>query len=304
MQISKLDMKSLSVFATVMRTNSLSSAAEQLDMTQPAVSQTISRLRTHFDDQLFVRTREGTRPTARALELLEPIEEVLRIVRERVDARPVFDPSTARRSFTFASTDFGATVFLPKLTAELRRIAPAVRVRSIPVNSVLMRAQLESGEVDLAVGSFSDLVAGFHQRKVYDDSYVCVAGVRFETSGGSLTQQEFLHASHAIVTPLPPGYEAVEQLIRREVPAAQIVLEVPSFLSLLFLLRESDLLCTVPTRVGVALAQLAGLAVHPMPFVLPALEVRQYWHQRMHNDSAHRWFRGLLNRLFGTHDVE
>src|SRR6266446_10528982 len=144
MQISKLDMKSLAVFATVMRTKSLSFAAEQLDMTQPAVSQTISRLRTHFDDQLFVRTREGTRPTARALELLEPIKEVLRIVRERVDARPVFDPSTARRSFTFASTDFGATVFLPKLTAELRRIAPAVRVRSIPVNSVLMRAQLES----------------------------------------------------------------------------------------------------------------------------------------------------------------
>jgi len=304
MEISKLDLKSLAVFAVVMRTNNLSVAADQLGMTQPAVSQTVQRLRVHFDDKLFVRTGRGTRPTPRAIELLGPVEEVLQLVRERIDTRADFDPSTARRVFTFIGTDFGTTVFLPKLTAELRRTAPGIRVRAIPANTLTMKANLESGEADLAVGAFSDLIAGFHRRRVYVDRYVCVAGSQFDPPDKRLSRASFKAASHAIVTPLPPGYEAVEQLVREQVDPSQILLEVPSFLSLLCVLRESDFVCVVPKRVGTILAEFAGLAVYPVPFPLNALEVSQFWHGRVHNDPAHRWFRGLFGQLFGSHGPE
>jgi len=147
-----------------MRTSSLSAAADQLGMTQPAVSQTIGKLRIYFNDQLFIRTGRGTRPTERATAMLEAVEEVLQIIRERIDSCAVFDPAISDRVFTFISTDFGAAVFLPALTAELQRSAPGVRVRPVAANTQTMKAQLESGEVDLAVGGFNDLIAGLKIR--------------------------------------------------------------------------------------------------------------------------------------------
>lgn len=268
-------------------------------MTQPAVSQTIGKLRIYFNDQLFIRTGRGTRPTERATAMLEAVEEVLQIIRERIDSCAVFDPAISDRVFTFISTDFGAAVFLPALTAELQRSAPGVRVRPVAANTQTMKAQLESGEVDLAVGGFNDLIAGFHVRRLYVDSFVCLAGTRFNVPAGQLSRSQFQAASHVIVTPLPPGYERVERVVREQVPATRILLEVPSFLSLLVLLRESDLLCIVPKRVGSAMARMAGLSVYPVPFAIPKLEVSQFWHARVHNDPAHRWFRSVFDDLFG-----
>ena len=298
MHISKLDMKALTVFSTIMRTRSLSAAADQLELSQPAVSQTVARLRKHFGDVLFARTAQGMRPTQRALELSEPVEEILFILRNKLESKMRFDPSQAQRSFSFLGTDFGVTVFLTRLTQEVRKRAPSSKVRAMPALPLVMKSQLESGEVDLAVGAFSELVAGFHQKALYVDSFVCIAGAQYRGAAGSLSKKEYTQASHALVSPLPGGYESVEKLLRSEVEPARIVLEVPSFMGLLFQLRESDLLCTVPRRVGIGLAELAGLRVYPVPFELPGLDVRQYWHQRVHNDPAHQWFRNLFNELF------
>ncbi len=298
MHISKLDMKSLIIFSTIMRTRSLSAAADQLELSQPAISQTVARLRKHFGDLLFARTTRGMKPTQRALELSEPVEEILRLLRTQLETQVQFEPACAERTFTFIATDFGVTVFLPRLTQEIRKRSPGSKVRAIPAVPVAMKSQLEYGEADLAVGGFSELVAGFHQKALYVDSYVCIAGAQYPGRADALSKSEFRRASHVLVSPVPAGYETVEKLVRAEVDPSRIVLEVPSFLGLLFLLRESDLLCTVPKRVGTALAELAGLKVYPFPFDLAGLDVRQYWHQRVHKDPAHQWFRGLFNELF------
>jgi DNA-binding transcriptional LysR family regulator len=298
MHISNLDFKTLTIFSTVMRLRNLSQAAAHLGLTQPAISQAITRLRNYFGDALMVRTGRGMEPTPRAMELAISVEEILRIAHEQLDSQAMFDPLRARRSFKFLATDFGATLMLPKLVNALREEAPGVSVRAITNTPRPVKQQLEGAEVDLAVGGFSDVGDSFYQQLLFRDNYICLAGSRFKLGSPQLSKSAFRKASHVIVAPLPQGYDAVENLVRNETDQGRIAIEVPNFLSLLMVLRETDLLCTVPARVGVATGKLLGLRTYAPPFSLSSLNIRMFWHERLHRDASHRWFRGLMVRLF------
>ncbi|MDB5872854.1 MAG: LysR family transcriptional regulator [Ramlibacter sp.] len=298
MHISNLDLKTMTVFSTVMRLRNLSQAAEHLGLTQPAISQSVTRLRKHFGDALLVRTGRGMEPTPRALELLEAMDAILAIAHEQLDPQAAFEPRGARRTFTFLGTDFGATLMLPKLVTTLRAEAPGISVRAVTNTLRPVRQQLESAEVDLAVGGFTDLGGSFYQQALFRDSYVCLAGSAFAGGATQLSKTAFRKASHVVVAPLPQGYDAVENLVRNEAESGRIALEVPNFLSLLMVLRETDMLCTVPARVGTATGRLLGLRTYAPPFALPTLNIKMFWHERLHRDSAHRWFRALMTRLF------
>lgn len=298
MHISNLDIKTLTIFSTVMRLRNLSQAAVQLGLTQPAVSQAVTRLRKHFGDALLVRTGRGMEPTPRALELLEAVDAILTIAHEQLDSRAAFEPSQARRTFTFFATDFGATLFLPKLASVLREEAPLVYVKAVTNTLRPAKQQLEAADVDLAVGGFTDLGGSFYQQLLFKDSYVCLAGSRFTNTSAKLSKAAFRSASHVVVAPLPVGYGVVEDFVRSEAEPGRITIEVPNFLSLLMVLRETDLLCTVPARIGTAAGRLLGLRIYEPPFALPSLNVKMFWHERLHRDPAHRWFRTLMDRLF------
>ncbi len=298
MHISNLDIKTLTIFSTVMRLRNLSHAALRLGLTQPAISQALSRLRKHFGDALMVRTGRGMEPTPRALELLEAVDAILAIAHEQLDAKAHFDPHHARRTFSFFATDFGAMLLLPKLAGILHAESPLVTARAVTNTLKPPGQQLDAAEVDLAVGGFTDLGGGYYQQLLFRDSYVCLAGSRFEHTSPRLGKTAFRNASHVVVAPLPTGYGAVEDLVRNEAQSGRIGMEVPNFLSLLMVLRETDMVCTVPARVGVAAGRLLGLRTYEPPFVLPSLNVKMFWHERLHRDPAHRWFRALMEQLF------
>ncbi|GAA4356336.1 LysR family transcriptional regulator [Variovorax defluvii] len=292
MHISNLDIKTMTIFSNVMRLRNLSQAASHLGLTQPAISQAITRLRKHFGDALLVRTGRGMEPTPRALELLEGIDAVLAIVHEKLESRAAFDPTGARRTFTFYSTDFGATLLLPRLVNALREVAPNIAVRAHTNNFKPAAHQLEAGEADLAFGAFTDLGGTFYQQQLFRDHHVCLAGRLFPPVT-TLGKSAFRAASHVVVRPLPQGYHMVEELMRNELTSGRVALEVPNFLSLLMVLRETDMLCTVPARVGLAVGKLLGLRSFTPPFSLPTLNIKMFWHERLHRDPAHQWLRAL-----------
>ncbi len=292
MHISNLDIKTMTIFSNVMRLRNLSRTASHLGLTQPAVTQAINRLRRHFDDALLVRAGRSMEPTPRGLELLEGIDAILAIAQEKLHPHAAFDPSRARRTFTFHSTDFGVTLLLPRLVAALREQAPNLSVRAAVSSLEPVGRRLEMGEADLAIGGFTDLGDTFYQQHLFRDNYVCLAG-RFFPAKGTLSKAAFREAAHIVVRPLPQGYDAVDTLLRDELTSGSIALEVPSFLSLLMVLRETDMLCTVPARVGVAVGDLLGLRSFAPPLALPTFNVRMYWHERLHRDPAHRWLRAL-----------
>jgi DNA-binding transcriptional LysR family regulator len=300
MDIGALEIRLLEVFEAILRSRSVTAAADSLGVTQPAASQALGKLRRCLGDPLFVRTPQGMEPTARGAELAGPIGEMLALARDRL-ARPVlFDPARAERTFSVFASDAGAAVFAPRVVQRLARVAPGVRLRVAPVVRGRFPLALADGEGDLAFGSFPALGAGFYQQRLYEDDYVCLARRGTDAAREPLTLKRYLAARHVVVSSEGTGHAhgAVERQLADALAPGRIIVRVPSFLAALPIAAQSDCILTVPRRVALGFGA-ARLRVLAPPLPLPRFEVRQYWHERQHADAANRWFRGLVAELFG-----
>jgi DNA-binding transcriptional LysR family regulator len=292
-----LDLRLLIVFDAVMRKASLTVAGDSLGMSQPLVSQSLARLRQYFADPLFVRTSGGMSPTPRARELAPKIETMIHLMQEVLEGPAHFDPATSSRTFSFAATDFGAAYLLPKLLQHLSQHAPHIRVRATNAPRQGVDEMLEQGEVDIAVGSFAVNRQPFYRRRLYYSDYVCLMRHGHPRTEDRLTRDVYLSASHAMVAPLPSGYETLERFLLENIPATNFAVIVPNFLTAITTLPSSDALFTVSRRAGEQIAQLLGAQVLELPVAIPGFIVRQFWHERFHKDPANKWFRDLVYAL-------
>ena len=301
MQIQSLDVRLLTVFASIRRHKSLTLAAQELGLSQPALSQSLAKLRKYFNDPLFVRTPRGMEATPRALELADAVDVVLATVKTRFERSAPFDPLTSKRVFSFYTTDLGAVSLLPALIKRLKKRAPGVRLRTVQLSAHDLSEGLESGDVDLAIGVFPDFGGGIYQQRLYRDAHVCLMRAGHPLAlRGRLTRAAYLAAQHVMVSTAGTGHGhgRVEKQLQDVIPAANIVVRVPSFLAAPFLIRDNDLLLTLPRRTGGVLARDLGLKSVKLPLELSALDIHQYWHERFHHDPVHRWFRGVVAELF------
>src|ERR1044072_3965407 len=152
--LNRLDLNLLRVFDAVMNERSVLRASQRVCLSQSAVSHALARLRVMLDDELFIRTTNGMQPTARALTMARFIREAWRSL-EAAIGKPKFDPATSTKRFTIAVSDFLATVMIPDLLQLLRREAPLVNLVIQPDNQLNLVEQIDLGQVDAAVGTFS-----------------------------------------------------------------------------------------------------------------------------------------------------
>lgn len=297
-----LDLRLLVVFDAVMRRGGLTLAGDSLGMSQPLVSQSLAKLRQYFGDPLFVRTSAGMSPTPRARELAPKIAAMIQLMQEALESPDQFNPETSTRTFSFAATDFGAAYLLPKLLQYLAQHAPGIRVRATHAPRHGVDDLLEAGEVDIAFGSFAITRSPFYQRRLYYSDYVCLARAEHPGVSGVLTREAYLSARHALVAPLPSGYESLEHFLLENIPAANFVVIVPNFLTVLTTLPSSDALFTLSRRAGEQMAQLLRAQLLELPVQIPGFVVRQFWHERFHKDPANKWFRDLIYTLLAEPD--
>lgn len=297
-----LDMRLLAVFDAVMRKGSVTIAGDSLGVSQPLMSQSLAKLRHYFGDPLFVRTSGGMSPTPRARELAPKIAAMIQLMHEALETPSEFDPATSVRTFSFASTDFGAAFMLPKILPYLAKHAPGIRVRATHAPRHGVDDLLEDGEIDLAIGSLSIDRQPFYQRRLFYTDYVCLARTEHPTIQGTLTRDAYLSATHALVSPLPVGYEALERFLLENVPAANLTITVPNFLALLMTLPSSDALFTIPRHASEELTGLLKAQILDLPVAIPGFVIRQFWHERFHRDPANKWFRDLIYSLVARDD--
>src|SRR5439155_3014595 len=227
---------------------------------QPALSFALAKVRRFFDDPLFVRTANGMEPTPLALQMAEPVRQVLELVRSDLLRRASFDPRATERTFTLSLSDAGEMVFLPRLLKALRREAPKARVSSVQLPPKKLEQAMEAGEVDLAVGYFPDLTkAGFYQQRLFAQPFVCIMRADHPTIRKKLTLREFLHADHAVVRPEGRSEEVFERALEARGLTREVVLSIPHFMSVPFIIMESDLIVTVPLGVAQSFARMANL---------------------------------------------
>ncbi|MBK9020856.1 MAG: LysR family transcriptional regulator [Sulfuritalea sp.] len=300
MNISEFDLNLLVVFEAVLAEGSISRAADRLDLSQPAVSNALARMRKATGDRLFVRLGNAMVPTPYAQGIADPIRQALAAIRVSLGASQEFDPATAQRAFSIYLTDLGEAYFLPRLLERLNRVAPGVRLRTLPMPPESAEESLRNGEVDLAIGNLPDLGAGFYVQRLFRDRYVCVVRRDHPSIGERITAKQFAAASHAIVTPGGWGHGVIERKLIEHGLDQRITLRMQNFLVLASIVATTDMVAIVPHSVGSQLSQHNDVKLLPLPISIPAFDVRQCWQERFHDDQGNRWLRQQFVELFSA----
>lgn len=297
MNINAFDLNLLLVFDAIYRERSVTRAGEEIGLSQPSMSNALTRLRRLCEDPLFVRTRSGMEPTLLAERLSGPVRHGLETLKLALEEPLGFDPSLSKRTFRLLMADIVDITVLPRLMSRLRRSAPGVSVVTTHVPRAQYSVALENGDVEITVANLPELGDGFYQQQLYQDRYVCIARRGHPLVQNSLGIEQYLQNSHALITA-----SVCDSMVARELAnhhlQRRIALQVPHFLATIVIVMNSDLLATVPFTAIEMLPVTDRLQVLELPFNLPQPTVRQFWHDRFHRDPGHRWLREQIAALF------
>jgi len=294
-----LDLNLLRAFDAVLQERSVTTAAARLGLTQPAVSNALSRLRELFGDALFVRTAAGMDPTPFARELGEPVRQALALLESALAHGPGFDPATSSRAFRFYMSDLGQVEFLPPLVERAQRVAPGVRLEAVALDVEHIEAALAAGTLDLAVGFLPGLGPPVRRKALFRDPYVCLMRQDHPAVGKTLTRKRFLESSHVLVS-YRGGHRVIEEALERAGLARRIALRVPHFTVVPMVLARTDLILILPERVAKVYARQGGFRYVGLPVPIAPADVGVHWHERFDADAGNRWLREQLLELFAA----
>jgi DNA-binding transcriptional LysR family regulator len=297
LNLREIDLNLLVVFLQLYKERRVAVVAENLGLTQPAVSNALSRLRKTLGDELFLRTARGMEPTPYASQLAEPIAAALASIRDTLDRQLEFDPAASERRFTIAMTDLGEIHFLPKLMGRLAEVAPGVTISTVRNTSVNLNDELEAGRVDIAIGLLPQLKAGFFQRLLFRQRYVCVFRQGHPLDKGEISLDEFQSAPHVVVVAGGTGHAVADDIIQRRGIKRNVRLSVPHFIALGHILANTNLIATVPERYIRESMAPFGLTYLPHPVPIPEFDVNLFWHAKFHKEPGNQWLRNLIAEL-------
>jgi DNA-binding transcriptional LysR family regulator len=293
-ELQDLDLNLLVVFSQLLVERRVAKVAENLSITQPAVSNALARLRKLLGDELFLRTPSGMQPTPFAQQLSEPVTQALAQIHSALNQRSSFDPAAATRSFTIGMTDIGEIYFLPRLMELLSRAAPGITISTVRNAAVNLRDEMEAGKVDLAIGLLPQLKGGFFQRRLFLQRYVCLLKKGHRLDKKRISLAEFSAAAHLMVVSAGTGHGKVDELLERSGVERNIRLTVPHYVGVGHILQNTDLIATVPERLASKMVEVFGLSIVPHPATLPEIAINIFWHAKFHRDPANQWLRGLI----------
>lgn len=297
-----LDLNLLRVFDQVMAERNLTRAARKLSMTQPAVSNALSRLREALGDKLVSRSGYGVEPTPRALALWPSVADALRQLEASL-APGEFIASEATNTFMLAMADATAASLMPGLVKIIERDAPGISMRVLPLITRDPRRLLDEGQMDLAVGFFPAVIAdltaqaqagglaGFDHQGLYGGEYVCVMRKGHPLARGPFTLARYCEARHLLVSFSGRPFGFVDEALASHGKKRRVVLTVNQFFTAGQVVAASDLLTVLP-RHFVTVTGIAGeLVLRDLPFAVPPVHVDALWHRRQGQRSEHAWLR-------------
>jgi len=286
----ELDVPALIALASLLETASVTASARALGRTQSSMSRTLARLRTLFGDPLLVPVGRTLRLTPRAEELRGAVGSALDGMRRLfAPARPA-SPRDERRSVRIAAADYTCAVLLDAWIDKLRSAAPGVVVQVTPVDASSIEP-LARGELDLAIAPYLPGVGldQFVAKKILEDRYVCVLRRGSPAARQKLGLSQYLALDHVMVGSVLPVVSSIDAALHARGATRKIAARMPSVLSALMLVAESDLAASSYARV---VPYFAGrLVVRPLPFDVPTFELHLLWHPRETADPFQRWLR-------------
>jgi len=300
-----LDLNLLRVFDEVMAEKSLTKAARNLSITQPAVSNALRRLRETLGDDLVRREGHGITPTPFALILWPHVRAALDQLQSALVPQQ-FVPTEARNSFVLAMADATAAELMGGLGQALEKQAPQVSIRVVPLTTRDPRNMLHDGVADLALGYFpavlADLTAkaqsgeavAFEHHRLYDGEYVCVMRRGHPLADKQISLNSFCAARHLLVSFSGRPYGFIDEALASIGRQRRVVMTVNQFFTAGRVVVNSDLLTVLPKHFVPTTGIATELFTCNLPFKVPTLHVDALWHRRKHAMSDHLWLRETL----------
>jgi DNA-binding transcriptional LysR family regulator len=293
-----IDLNLLVVFHQMFQARHVSTVAKRLGVSQPTVSNALARLRRTFGDELFVRTAQGMQPTPYAQQISEPIAYALASVTQALNQEERFDPASSERRFVIAMTDVGEVHFMPALVERCGRIAPHVGISSVRASAVDWQQEMETGQIDLAIGAFADVAQSLYHRRLFSQNYVTMFRKGHRFGERKVDLKEFLGAQHLFVTSRESPYDQINARLEKAGIARSVHFQVPHFTAVPYIISATDMVVTVPSKLAEQACGPFGLSFIQPPLRLPALHTNIFWHRRYNQDTGNQWLRGLIAECF------
>ena len=286
------DLNLLVVFDAVMRERSVTRAAQQVGLSQPAVSHALARLRHMLKDDLLVRTPAGMAPTPRAEQLAGPVRHALGEMQLALEPE-AFVPAQAERCFALAVDNCAAIVVAPALVGAVAAGAPGVRLDLRPSGTLDVEDLIDRGELDLAIGPLTADRERFVASQLFDDAFVAVLRHRHPGTRRSLTAEALARLPELEISSSGDDTGFLDRWLAEQGLARRIAHRAP-YLSAARLLAETDLVAIMRRRVAVVLVANRDLRTVELPGRSPTVATAMLWHRRLDAHPAHRWLRGLI----------
>lgn len=295
----RADIGLLVVFETVMRERNVTRAGEKLFLCQTTISSSLGRLRSLFNDPLFIRSGRVMEPTARAEAIHARLAPALDGIAVALSATQCFDPLTSTESFHVGLSDDVEYALLPKLMKHLRNEAPNITLVVHRVDQRKLPQLLSAGEISLGISFTQELPANAHCKCLRPMQPMLL---RADAGAGPVTLDDFCKRPHVVVSSLGNVIDDVDHALGSLGRQRKVVLAVPQFSALPALLGGSELLAIVPGYVAAAVAGVDGLRAELAPLQLPAPDLSMAWRGVSHNDPAQHWLRGCFCRYLSQFD--
>jgi DNA-binding transcriptional LysR family regulator len=278
-----IDLNLLVALDALLRERSVTRAASQVGLSQPAMSRALARLRDLFDDPILVRAGHAMVPTPRALAALVPLGDSLEAIRRTLEPPGDFDPLSARRTFVLGALDTTQAALLPRLLDRIGETAPGVSVLTRPLHAAEETfAQLASGERDLVIGRFASPPDGIRQALLYQDRIVCLVREGHPRVRGRLTLKRYLAEAHLAAESVSSVERpfTVDGLLAEQGLTRHVACTVENLAIAPLVVARTDLLCSAPGQTIAPFAEGLGLRMLPPPFSAPGFDLQLAWHER------------------------
>jgi DNA-binding transcriptional LysR family regulator len=297
MNLNRIDLNLFGVFDAIYTAGSLTKAADVLCITQPAVSNSLARLREMLNDPLFVRTGHSMTPTPVAQNIIGPAREALGLLRKSVQDSHTFEPSTAHKAFNFASRDLLEVSIMPRLMGLLQDRAPNITLTNYEIARTNVVSAMASGSLDFFADASAFTDPHLLKHKIASDRFVVLARKNHPLLKNGLDLETFLQLGHINVSHRKKGAGPIDMELdklgkkRKEVMRGQHFLTVPSTIV------KTDLIACLPYH----LAKHYDLSIYEMPFEIAPVEYYLYWHVSADHDLAHIWMREQIMEVAKTY---
>ncbi|GGI94198.1 LysR family transcriptional regulator [Shewanella hanedai] len=304
MNISRVDLNLLVYFDVLLRELNVTRAADQLGISQPAMSNGLKRLRVLFDDPLLIRTSKGMTPTERATELKPVIRELLVGLEKAVEPKAKFNPFESEQVFRMMASDYAEATLIPLLIARLRNEAPKV-ILDIMTPSDVNFPDVEQGRVDMVINRFDSIPQSFHQKVLWKDTFSCLINRNHDVLK-HFNLESYLEAHHVWVSKTGMGVGVgmdpedvqrlgwVDEALARIGAKRRITVFTRHYQAASSLAERQDLIATVPSKMARLQQDNNRVSIVPPPFDIPSIELTMAWSPLLQHNPAHKWMRELI----------